>query len=41
MKKKETFGLFESENGDSMMDEVDLESIIQSKMIDKTNQRGK
>ena len=40
MKKKESYGLFDSEIADSAVDEVDLESIIQSKMIDKTG-KGK
>ena len=40
MKKKESYGLFDSEIADSVVDELDLESIIQSKMIDKTG-KGK
>ena len=41
MKKKESYGFFDSEQGESAVEEVDLESIIQSKMIDKTNKKEK
>ena len=37
MKKKGTIGFFEPEMGD--VDEVDFQTIIQSKMIDKTNMK--
>jgi hypothetical protein len=36
MKKKLNYGTFESEVADSQVDEVDLESIIQTKLVDRS-----
>lgn len=41
MKKKESVGMFESEKASSQIDEIDFESLIQSKMIDKTKDKNK
>lgn len=41
MKKKESAGMFESEKASSQIDEIDFESLIQSKMIDKTKDKNK
>lgn len=39
MKKKPTYGTFESEIADSNVDEVDLESIIQTKLVDRSKEK--
>lgn len=41
MKKKESIGMFDSEKGGSQIDEIDFENLIQTKMVDKTKNKGK
>lgn len=40
MKKRESFGVFESEKAESsQIDEIDFETLIQTKMVDKTKDK--